>query len=575
MKSHWNKIFDLEPSIEQVPVEIPKFLWTIWNMREDLQRLCPMKSIEGRLGIVIWWVLWGYKEYSEATHRYSKNNDAFLDSVVPQTQTIGTLPVTQLMKGIWDLFPNVQKSFPSLSSRDGKRFIAWFYLVFVPSDKAFPCISEAIALELKNHRNELYSIQNFDRDFSELSVEEKSLCEQESTKALSYLDEVPFEAFSQKKETPAIPEGTQSGVNIVGHATGELGVGEDVRMLSQALNTVNLPHSAFRFPRVNMARNEDFTLNSLISEDLPHKTNVFCLPGFDCFYSAVSMGESLFKGRFNIGYCQWELPYWPKPLNVVFDLMDEMWASSKFTQLSVQSEATVPVKLMPMVVELPPFHPRERTSFGIPEDKFLFMFTFDFNSSVHRKNPHAVVESFLKAFPKNDDVALIIKSSNRDVTNPDVQWVQSLCEKDKRIIWIHETLNRSDFLALLNCCDTFVSLHRSEGFGRNIAEAMLLEKPVIVTNWSGNTDFCTSENSLLVDYKIAQLESGQYSFWEGQHWADPLIEHAAEQMKSTFALSWEQRTALGTKARKTIEIGYNAKKVGQIYRAHLKELKLI
>jgi len=133
---------------------------------------------------------------------------------------------------------------------------------------------------------------------------------------------------------------------------------------------------------------------------------------------------------------------------------------------------------------------------------------------------------------------------------------------------IAETLDRKDVYALESVCDSFVSLHRSEGFGLGLAEAMYLGKPVIGTNWSANTDFMTQENSCPVHYTLAQIEKDQGPYRAGQIWADPDIEHAAWYMK-LLVKDDEYRDRLGAAGQQTIRSEYSPAAIGQRYRQRL------
>jgi glycosyltransferase involved in cell wall biosynthesis len=85
--------------------------------------------------------------------------------------------------------------------------------------------------------------------------------------------------------------------------------------------------------------------------------------------------------------------------------------------------------------------------------------------------------------------------------------------------------------ALQRCADSYVSLHRAEGFGLGLAECMALGKPVIGTAWSGNLDFMTNANSCLVDYRLVPVGEGEYQYAEGMQWAEADVDHAAACMK--------------------------------------------
>jgi glycosyltransferase involved in cell wall biosynthesis len=126
----------------------------------------------------------------------------------------------------------------------------------------------------------------------------------------------------------------------------------------------------------------------------------------------------------------------------------------------------------------------------------------------------------------------------------------------------------------MSSADAYVSLHRSEGFGRTPAEAMLLGKPVIVTDYSGTADFCRKDNALLVDYSLVPVREDSYPAARGQAWADPRVEQAARHMRALFD-DRDLGRAIGAKARQTIETELSAAAIGARYRARLAELGLI
>ena len=108
------------------------------------------------------------------------------------------------------------------------------------------------------------------------------------------------------------------------------------------------------------------------------------------------------------------------------------------------------------------------------------------------------------------------------------KWLQARAEEDPRIILIAESLPRDELLALYGCCDVFLSLHRSEGFGRGMAEALQLGVDVIATDFGGNIDFCNGPLAHPVRWRKAPIPHGSYPFADGHMWAEPDLTHAAE-----------------------------------------------
>jgi len=230
---------------------------------------------------------------------------------------------------------------------------------------------------------------------------------------------------------------------------------------------------------------------------------------------------------------------------MLFDLVDEVWVSSQHTFDALVPVCNKPLYLMPMAVDLGSvrkFKSRSqaRVHFGLPVKAKLFCFSFDLNSYIERKNPQACVEAFLMAFAQDqysqDSVGLVIKVHTPKQPNEAWDNLKALAARDSRIHIIEKTLDRSDLLALYQTCDCFISLHRAEGFGRGLAEALQLGLRVICTGYSGNLDFCHAPEAELVDYRLVKVGKAQYPYAKGQYWAEPSIEHAAQRMQRVFAL---------------------------------------
>jgi hypothetical protein len=203
-----------------------------------------------------------------------------------------------------------------------------------------------------------------------------------------------------------------------------------------------------------------------------------------------------------------------------------VWASSQFLFDMYQQATDKPVKLVPLAVSVERMKPYPRSHYGLPEGKFLFLYIFDFNSSVSRKNPMAAVQAFKQAFaPTDNSVGMVFKTMNTKPNNPEWQVFLRECQADWRIKIITETLERPEVLGLINVCDTYVSLHRTEGYGRTIAEAILLTKPVIATNYSGQADILNKQCNGLVKYQLVPVTNNYHWIDENDNaeWAEPDI----------------------------------------------------
>ena len=302
-------------------------------------------------------------------------------------------------------------------------------------------------------------------------------------------------------------------------------------MAARALDESEIPFTIYNIEPGREVSQNDKSAQGFISDNLPYNTNIFCTTGIETARLAALYGSKLFDGRRSIGYWPWELPEFPLCWRHAYHLVDEIWASSRFTFEAFARSFNKPVRHMPMAVTVDSTEKLSRPDFGLPKDRFLFVCSFDFLSSLTRKNPQACVDAFRIAFPIGDEpVGLVIKAMRANNDNPVWQKILSVAETDDRIVIIDKTFERGALLDLYRACDCYVSLHRSEGFGRGMAEAMLLGKPVIATGYSGNLDFTVAGSSALVDWRPRSVSESDYPFGAGSSWAEPCVHHAASWM---------------------------------------------
>ncbi len=232
------------------------------------------------------------------------------------------------------------------------------------------------------------------------------------------------------------------------------------------------------------------------------------------------------------GHWLWELERIPAGWTYAFSFCDEIWASSRFVQSIFEAEDRRPVRLLHHAVVAPqPSAPVSRHDLGLDEDATMFLFMFDFASYAARKNPQAVIEAFATAFPNGGErVCLVIKTQNAAL-RPDLWDALAGLAGDPRVVLQDARLSRDELIGLVASANAFVSLHRSEGFGRGPAEAMLLGVPVIVTGYSGTADFTDEGCACVVDYTLVEVQPGEYPGVEGQRWADADIGQAAGFMR--------------------------------------------
>lgn len=360
--------------------------------------------------------------------------------------------------------------------------------------------------------------------------------------------------------------GREFGVNVAGHLTSEKGVGEAVRSAVRVLEAAGIPYVLNNSDDPG-ARNVD-TSFTRFSEHNPYKFNLIVLGSEEVAQFVRGRGEEYFLNRRNIGHLAWELEDFPRESLSSLGHFDEIWVASSFIQTALASVSSIPIVRVPYSVSchlpLPIGH---RLRFGLPKDAFVFLFIFDFHSIVQRKNPLGLIEAFRRAFSEKEDVLLILKFAHSESAEAELKEIQAK-SKAAHIRITDAALTRDQIRMLMHLSDCYVSLHRAEGFGVTLAEAMALEKPVIATGYSGNMDFMTRENSLPVRYELVPIERDYGPYKRGFVWADPDTDHAAELMRWVYE-NREAARALGRQARQDILGSLTAESVAKMMKERL------
>lgn len=419
---------------------------------------------------------------------------------------------------VW-LVINGREEYPSINQDQ-----AFIKFLSKPSDLRGMTVLQRVIYTLRRDIQTVYSwpddIQKFHQWFEKHGVFEHDLH--------------PLLELSERRDLED-KSSYEFGVNLIGYVYGQLGIGEDLRMTARALMANDVPFTIINQSPGKTIPQNDYSLKEHVSEDGNYAINLICMTAFESGIYFAKKGEKQCRGRYNIGYWPWELNEWPKEWLPMMELVDEVWVSTRHIYDALVPVCPVPVLIMPLAVEIGEISPKTRQDFGLPEHAKLFCFAFDFNSSIYRKNPQACVEAFNKAFGNPNrypDIGLVIKVHKPLGPNKAWERIREVADQDVRIHLIEGTLDRADVLALYKCCDCFLSLHRAEGYGRGLAEAIQLGLHVIATGYSGNVDFCYRPYVDLVDYSLIPVGKEEYQYGEGMMWADPDIEHAAKLMRN-------------------------------------------
>lgn len=323
--------------------------------------------------------------------------------------------------------------------------------------------------------------------------------------------------------------GPRAGVNLAGYFRSVLGVGEVARGLVDALEGQNVAVAP-----VGLVAGHSGQEESDVEERGPSYAtfpiNLVCVNADALSGFVDRMGPDFFGGRHTIGYWWWEVEEFPERLHEAFEHVDEVWAGTRHVAETLAAVSPVPVVRVTPPVEVPEFEPLPRERFGLPEG-FLYLFVYDYNSVFARKNPLAVIDAFVRAFEPGEGPALAMKCIGHE-RYPD-QHAQVLAAAAQRpdVHVLDHSLPRAQKDALIASCDCYVSLHRAEGLGITLAEAMALGKPVVATGYSGNLDFMTPDNSWLVDWEPVPVGEGVEYYPATATWAEPDVEHAARLMR--------------------------------------------
>jgi glycosyltransferase involved in cell wall biosynthesis len=332
-----------------------------------------------------------------------------------------------------------------------------------------------------------------------------------------------------------VTEPGRTEVTVVGYLRAASGVGEAGRQTLAALTESGLGAEGLDVALNVMSERNDESVAHHITEQGTGRILIYHINADQLPLVQEHVRDQLRPGAIRVSVPFWELSAWPEAWRSAFDNVDEIWAPSRFVQTTLSRAIDKPVIHMPVALHLPPPVKVDRASFDLPEDRFLFFYAFDFLSFMQRKNPAAALAAFRQAFPKRGTAGLVIKTMNGVHAPKQLAAFRKQMADDPDVILIDGTLPRNRSLALIAACNCVLSLHRSEGLGLLIAEAMLLERPVIATDYSASTEFVTPRTGYPVDYQLVPVGENDYPHAAGQVWADADVSHAAWLMRRLAA----------------------------------------
>lgn len=345
-----------------------------------------------------------------------------------------------------------------------------------------------------------------------------------------------FQKILQVEIEPFKRKNYEDGMNLIGNIRAETGLGQSCRLVADELEASGIPYTIYQYDQLGvMAEGRYQQYENKISDELPYNINLIHINPHELGLAFQQAHEKIWDGRYNIGFWLWELEDFPDEWIPCFHCMDEIWTPSKFITDSIQRKTNLKVVTIPYHIELKTPEKGKceyRKRFNLPIDEVLFLMMYDRTSMTERKNPEAVIEAFQMAFSKNEEAGLVIKINNS--LEKEINMIRSMIPEYKNVYFITEILERQQVNELIYCVDAIVSLHRAEGFGLVLAEAMLLGTPTIATNWSSNTEFMTKETACMVDAELVTLDRDIGSFKKGNRWAEPDVKQAAGYMRKLY-----------------------------------------
>ena len=327
----------------------------------------------------------------------------------------------------------------------------------------------------------------------------------------------------------------RDGFNLVGYLTRDMSLGDVARRINDAATAADIHISTIAYQRTGSPVVEPLPL---ADQQVRYDTSLAVVTA-DQFGFLAQDHPVLFAATSRmIGYWFWELEFIPELMVAAISLVDEIWTGSKFVTDAFAAVTDKPVRTVPIAIPKPNPSTRQRADFPMladVRDRFVFLVVFDHFSITERKNPIGAIEAFAKGFRPNEGPVLIVKSMNGAATPEDHARVKRAAEGRSDIrIW-DEHLSRADQMALVSAADCLVSLHRSEGLGLHLAEAMWLGTPTIATRYSGNVDFMDDTCALLVDAGRTNVTYGRGVYPETAVWAEPDLNQAAAMMRQIMS----------------------------------------
>jgi glycosyltransferase involved in cell wall biosynthesis len=342
----------------------------------------------------------------------------------------------------------------------------------------------------------------------------------------------PIRQIVVRKVVPRLPDRKRAlahpvePVIVVGFLRSTTSLGWTARQMSDIARSANL--QVYGFDVANAFAAEHLPASSGRAGAPPagvvedEATLLVCVNPDQFRYAAAFLPPAVFENKYVIGWCVWELERIPDQWLAPLAMLDEIWVPSEFVRRAfIESGVSIPCRIVPPQLDQPASISPDRERFGIPSDAFAVLLAFSLRSGVVRKNPMAAVRAFLKAFPKETDVCLVLKITDIDIEGSAWTAFRREVGDDPRFVFVTDFLTDLEMWMLFASVDVALSTHRAEGYGMIPVQAMLSGRAAIATGWSAILDFMTSDNAILLPYKLVPADDIDERFViEGACWAE-------------------------------------------------------
>ncbi len=537
-----------QPVGRDEPIPLPRLALLLWDHREDLQRFFSRPWAEDRMGFARW-----FAQLTASSREIDPVFSAGLEGPIQRADS----PAEAAMSQLASLLNQPAREPGELRAAE----IAWLTADAGHDPPRRPRVSR-LALEIHGRRADLLRAypDPLGADRLPLALWFVTFGRYEyrlpNPVVLPVLRFLPWrqQAWArlwwerQKRrdkarvQAPAVPRGSAAdgwiqpaaraagpaGFNVIGWSAAPTGVGEACRGTLAALERAGI--SAALWQLDDQPAGGAPGLTGAAQDGLPYEVSLYHVNAdmMETVASRLPLGFT--AGRHRIGYWFWELAHFPMAFAPAFRHTDEVWAPSRFCQQAFQSLATVEVRWVPPCVVPTTAAPVRRDSLGIDAGSFVFFFAFDALSVPERKNPAGLLAAFTQvARGSRRPVHLLLKVNHAETDPGFLEDLRGRCE-GLPVTLLTGTLSRGQLDSLTAACDAYVSLHRSEGLGLPLIEAMYLGKPVIATGYGGVTDFLDEETGFVVRHGMTALQRPVGPYPAGSVWAEPDVDHAAALM---------------------------------------------